>query len=349
MAVTELKPTERLPNSNVKRLLLGRGAVNQLGTTFGRFVVTTMEVPWGLTRDRLGATPEAVLLVTDMEIEHVRAVELAAPPCDTIVTIGGGQAADMGKYLAWKRQVPLVNIPTIVSTNAYVTQAVGVRNQGSVEYLGEVAPELVVVDYDLVRTAPQELNIAGCGDILSIYTATFDWRLAHDAGMEPLGYSEQAVSKASALLERLSDEADEIRTLTDRGIRTIVESYLEINDICIPLGHYRAEEGPEHFFAYNVEYLTRRTYVHGWLVGLGLQLMSQLQDNDPEHIEALMQRLGLPHSPRVNGITRADMHDALETLRDRTERDHRWYGIINQQEITQPFIEKATHVLEFAD
>jgi len=347
--ITELHPIEHLPHSNVKRLLLGRGAIDALGPTFGRFVVTTMEVPWNLARDRLGAEPIAVIDVTDMELERVEAAEREAPDVDTVVTIGGGQAADMGKYLAWKRQLPLVNIPTIVSTNAYVTQAVGIRNQGTVEYLGSVAPELVVVDYDLVRTAPREFNIAGCGDILSIYTASFDWRLASEAGKEPLGYSEEAASRAQALLTRLADQAEEIRTLTDQGIRTIVECYLEINDICIPLGHYRPEEGPEHFFAYNVEYLTRRTYVHGWLVGLGIHLMSQLQGNDPVRIKALMQQLDLPHSPRVNNLTRDDVANALQTLRERTERDHRWYGIINHRDITPVFIEEVTRALECAE
>jgi glycerol-1-phosphate dehydrogenase [NAD(P)+] len=223
-----------------------------------------------------------------------------------------------------------------------------VRNAGKVEYIGEVTPELVVIDYDLIRTAPPELNIAGCGDILSIHTASFDWHLAYEAGQEPSGYVPEAVERARALVQRLNDAADGIRALTDEGIRTIVESYLEINDICIPLGHYRAEEGPEHFFAYNVEYLTRRTFVHGWLVGLGIQLMSHLQENDPASIVTIMDRLGLPHSPRANGLTRADVVKALETLRERTLADDRWYGIIHQRDITADFIEQVTSSLDFA-
>lgn len=136
--------------------------------------------------------------------------------------------------------------------------------------------------------------------------------------------------------------------MTDEGIRTIVECYLEINDICIPLGHYRVEEGPEHFFAYNVEYLTRRTFVHGFIVGLGIQLMSYLQDNHPVEILSLIDRLGLPHSPRANGLSRTEVSLSLETLRQRTLTDKRWYGIINQRTITPDFIEQVTSQLEYA-
>jgi glycerol-1-phosphate dehydrogenase [NAD(P)+] len=339
---------ERLPYANVRRLEFGRGIVDNLGAQFGRYVVATMSIPWDLVKARIGSQPLRVIEVQDMDLERAIATEKAVPLCDSVVSIGGGQAMDMGKYITWKRGCPLVNIPTIVSTNAYVTQAVGVRNAGKVEYIGEVRPELVVVDYDLIRTAPAELNIAGCGDILSIHTGSFDWYLAHIAGQEPRGYVPGAVKRARALIQRLDNAAGEIRMLTDEGIRTIVECYLEINDICIPLGHYRAEEGPEHFFAYNVEYLTGRTFVHGWLVGLGIQLMSQLQENDPADIVAIMDRLGLPHSPRANNLTRAEVVRALETLRERTLADERWYGIINQRDITPDFIERVTDALVFA-
>jgi glycerol dehydrogenase-like iron-containing ADH family enzyme len=339
---------DHLPAANVKRLEMGRGAVKGLGADLGQYVVVTMPIPWRVTAPHIGKMPVQVLEVQDVDLEHARALETQAPHCDTVVAVGGGQAMDMGKYLAWKRGCPLVTIPTIVSTNAYVTQAVGVRNEGKVEYIGEVTPELVVVDYDLIRTAPAELNLAGCGDILSIHTASFDWHMAHQAGQEPRGYVPQAVARARALVERLAERAEDIRALTDEGIRTIVECYLEINDICIPLGHYRAEEGPEHFFAYNVEYLTGRTYVHGWLVGLGIQLVSQFQENDPAGIETLMQRLGLPHSPRVNGLSRAEVADALRTVRTRTLEDERWYTIFYQRPVDEEFIQRVTSGLDYA-
>lgn len=81
-------------------------------------------------------------------------------------------------------------------------------------------------------------------------------------------------------------------------IQTVVESYLGINEICLPVGHFRAEKGSEHFFAYNVERVTGRTFVHGKLVALGVDIISRLQENEHERITGLMDRLGLPHSPK---------------------------------------------------
>src|SRR6202163_2723867 len=118
---------ERLPHANVKRLEFGRGIANDVGAQFGRYVVATMSIPCNVVSQRIGKPPTHVIDVPDMDLESAIALEASTPPCDTVVAVGGGQSMDMGKYIAWKRGIPLVNIPTIVSTNAYVTQAVGVR------------------------------------------------------------------------------------------------------------------------------------------------------------------------------------------------------------------------------
>jgi glycerol dehydrogenase-like iron-containing ADH family enzyme len=206
---------DRLTHANVKRIEFGRGIVSESAVQFERSLIVTMPIPWSIVSQRVHVQPLHIIEVEDMDLEHAIATEASAPSCDVVVAVGGGQSMDMGKYIAWKRNIPLVNIPTIVSTNAYVTQAIGVRNQGKIEYIGEVTPELAIIDYDLIRTAPRELNIAGCGDILSIHTASFDWQLAYAAGQEPRGYIPEAVERAKALVQR-AVTPDFIAYMTDQ-------------------------------------------------------------------------------------------------------------------------------------
>ena len=54
--------------TNVRSARFGAGAIDGIGKELGRFVVTTMEVPWRMAQRRLGAPPVAVIHVENMEI-----------------------------------------------------------------------------------------------------------------------------------------------------------------------------------------------------------------------------------------------------------------------------------------
>jgi glycerol dehydrogenase-like iron-containing ADH family enzyme len=301
-----------------------------------------MDVPWALTRDLLGKPPERVHLVESVEFEAVDTLARTVPPVEAVLGIGGGQAVDVAKYVAWKRGMKLVLIPTITSTNAFATVTAGLRRAGKVEYLGEARVDRLVIDYNLIRTAPKGLNISGVGDVLSCHTACFDWKLASEHGQEPFGYDEAVARRSLALVDRIDHNAGLIREVTNDGIRALVECELEIVEICIGPGgpgHFRSEEGSEHFFFYNVEHRTGRSFIHGWIVGLGIFLMSRLQGNRPEFITDLMNRLNLPYQPRDLQLTRQDITEALGTLRARTRADQRWWSIIDARDIGPEFME----------
>ena len=128
-----------------------------------------MDLPWEIIRDRIDGTPEAVHFVDSMEMDVVEAEMRELPECDTVLAIGGGRAIDFGKYMSWKRGCRLVSIPSVLSVDAFVTPKAGLRRNHRVEYVGESSPDPLVIDYDLLRSAPNDLNIAGAGDLLSIH------------------------------------------------------------------------------------------------------------------------------------------------------------------------------------
>jgi glycerol dehydrogenase-like iron-containing ADH family enzyme len=329
---------------NIAKIEYGEGSAANVGRLFDSYLVISMDVPWALTRDLLGKPPAQVHLVESVEFETVDTLVNTVPPVEAVIGIGGGQAVDVAKYVAWKRGMKLVLIPTITSTNAFATVTAGLRRAGKVEYLGEAKVDQLVIDYNLIRTAPKGLNISGVGDVLSCHTACFDWKLASEQGQEPLRYDEDIARRSLALVDRIERNAGPIRDVTNDGIRVLVECELEIVEICIGPGgpgHFRSEEGSEHFFFYNVEHRTGRPFIHGWIVGLGIFLMSRLQANRPEFITDLMNRLNLPYHPRDLKLTRQDVTEALRTLRARTRADQRWWSVIDARDIGPEFVEAA--------
>jgi len=95
---------------------------------------------------------------------------VAAHQADLIVGTGGGKALDTAKLLAHQCNLPVVTIPTSAATCAAWTALSNIyTDQGGFLYDVSLSrcPDLVLLDYDLIQTAPQRTLVAGIGDALA--------------------------------------------------------------------------------------------------------------------------------------------------------------------------------------
>lgn len=97
----------------------------------------------------------------DLALEH---------RADLIIGIGGGKALDTAKLLAYQCNLPAVTIPTSGATCAGWTALSNIYSEaGAFQYDVTLArcPDLLILDYGLVRTAPKRTLIAGIGDAIA--------------------------------------------------------------------------------------------------------------------------------------------------------------------------------------
>lgn len=89
---------------------------------------------------------------------------------DLIIGVGGGKALDMAKLLAHHCQLPVVTIPTSAATCAAWTALSNVYSDVGA-FLYDVSltrcPDVLILDYDLIQTAPQRTLVAGIGDAIA--------------------------------------------------------------------------------------------------------------------------------------------------------------------------------------
>jgi len=300
--------------TGIGELRIGRGTLGPALSSREPCLLIVAEALRDEIVSSLAAPPTGVLVASSLEQGDLDELFDRAPAVDCVAGVGGGVAIDVAKYGAGRLGVPLIAVPTILSTTAYINPLAVLRDGGLSVMVPAPGPAAVIVDLDVLQRAPRELNVAGLGDILSCHTALHDWRLAADDGAGDHPWDARAARQARLLVDSISAHANDFHVMNERGLKLLVDMHIEVVDICEGLGHARPESGSEHLLVEAIEEVTGRAFLHGPIVGLGIDVMSELQENDHEGIVALMDEIGLGHSPREVGVTRAELEQALKRL-----------------------------------
>ncbi len=334
---------------NIRLIDYGGGALKGLKDLVDEHtLVVTQADPWAAVSAKVpDLHPEHIVMLNSVYQDELDKLANSAVNIRRVIGVGGGMALDAAKYVSWKTGARLSQVPTIISTNAFATEAIGIRvANGNVKYVGQAFADNVIVDFDLLRDSPRELTLAGIGDVLSCHTATRDWEIAVEDGIKDHPLDAMSIRRARHLVERLADYAGHISQFTDAGLKILLDCNLETVEICQPIGHYRAEEGSEHFLFYTIEHLTRRPYVHGQIVGLGIYIMSKLQNNHSEDIAQLMRDVGVGFSPKDLQLKRETLNDALKLVQKYVRAESLWYSVIDRG-IPESFIDEVLQELTF--
>jgi glycerol dehydrogenase-like iron-containing ADH family enzyme len=295
----------------------------------GRYIVYAQDVPWQLYGNRFKQEPFKTVMVEEVGLETLNGLLNNFPECDTVVAVGGGLAIDSAKFVAWKTGKRFISIPTVISADVAVCRAVGIRKDWKVRYIGDKMPDRLIIDYDVIQSAPPHLNRGGVCDILSCYTALQDWEISHvDTGET---FDRPTVEETQQLLRQLFSHQKELYDVTEDGIRFLVEGYLEEVRLCEEYGNPRPEEGSEHFFAYNLEYRLCRPFLHGTIVSLGVVLMTMLQERDPRELVEFLDDAGVLWKPEHAGLRDEDLVGAIETLYEYCLNEQFYYTVVNRQ------------------
>ena len=296
-----------------------------------------------LTGERSWAAVSPLLslpLVVQAEPYHVESSYLDSlandlpPQVKVVYGVGGGMVGDAAKYVGWKKGLPVVLIPTSLSQDGFFTALVANRNDGTVNYITTGPVEKIIIDWEVIRAAPQNVRGAAITELLTIVTGILDWRYAADRNKTTP--DTRFVPWAAGLMAGIAQQAFKIAAGVGRGNVESLRNLLDL--VCMEvqltnqMGHNRPQEGSEQYFAYAIEPRMgkSRPMAYADLVGPGILLASALHGQDVSPIRSTLESAGI----RLDQLRSADITDTLKILPEYVRKHDLPYSILNDLDAT---------------
>lgn len=196
---------------------------------------------------------------------------------DLIIGVGGGKALDTAKLVAHQCQLPVVTLPTSAATCAAWTALSNVYSEQGA-FLYDISldhcPELLILDYELIKSAPIRTLVAGIGDALA------KW---YEASVSS-GHSEQtmivaAVQQARVLRDILFQKSP--AALKEPGSnlwREVVDATVLLAGVIGGLGGAQCRTVAAHAVHNGLTHLPVHSSIHGEKVAYGILVQLRLEE-----------------------------------------------------------------------
>ncbi|HXY42915.1 MAG TPA: iron-containing alcohol dehydrogenase [Acidimicrobiales bacterium] len=261
---------------------------------------------------------ERVTAVEDASGVHaddhtVSSAAAASASASVIVTVGSGTMADIGKAVAARLREPAhVVVQTALSVNGYADDQSVLLVDGVKRTTPTRWPDALLADTQVLAEAPLEMNLAGVGDLLAMFTAPADWGLAHLLGMDDL-YSDDVVAMVREHGPALLDAAPLLRNYDVEAIE-LTAKVLTLSGLSMGLaGTTAPASGAEHTVSHLIEMaITRQrrpTALHGAQVGVATVLASLVWQHVENHVRAGARDMRCPSDAKMRpAVLRAFGH-----------------------------------------
>ncbi|MDV3427487.1 MAG: sn-glycerol-1-phosphate dehydrogenase [Bacillota bacterium] len=174
--------------------------------------------------------------------------ERIADQADILIAVGSGTIHDLTRYIAFKRGIPFISIPTAASVDGFVSSVAAMTWNGLKKTFTAKAPIYVLADTDIFSKAPYRLTASGISDLMGKYTALADWKISHIITGEyfcPIIYKleMEAVKEVESILDKIKSGNEECM---EKLMYALLLSGLAMQMI----GNSRPASGAEHHISH---------------------------------------------------------------------------------------------------
>jgi glycerol-1-phosphate dehydrogenase [NAD(P)+] len=266
-------------------------------------------------------------IVTNNQIETLFNSSFSIPSnVDAIVAIGGGKVIDYSKYVAFIMQIPIISVPTTISNDGFASPVSSLIVNGRRKSLKAKIPFGVIIDTDIISNSPKRYSYSGIGDMISKFTAIYDWKLSYHKTGEPV--NDFAVLISSNSVQNMVNYHN--KDISDPEFIKLVCGCLVMSGVSMEVSKSsRPASGSEHLISHAYDKISKNPSLHGIQVGIATYLVAWLQENpNLDIVKNVLDVTGFFNHVRENPLNKAEL---IESIRYATNIKENYYTILSEK------------------
>ncbi|MEI6205744.1 MAG: glycerol dehydrogenase [Desulfuromonadales bacterium] len=299
------------------RYVQGAGAIKEIGLHTSRIGTSALVIGGKTALSLCGQDIQASLSEQDIpchqecfrgvsshqEISRLSGIA-ASNGADIIIALGGGASIDAGKAVSHEMKVPVIVVPTVVSTDAPCSALSVIYTDNGVfeRYLFlRKNPDCVLVDTSLVAQSPAKFLVAGMGDALATFWESDTCFRSGKPNPLTGGASPTLATRALARLcyETLLESGLQAKLAVERNVVTpAVESIVEANTLLSGLSSENGGHAGAHSIHNGLTTLKSAQHnLHGEKVAFGVLAQLVMEGRSTSAIKEVQDfcfNVGLP-------------------------------------------------------
>jgi len=193
-----------------------------------------------------------------------------------VISIGGGKVIDAGKYAAFLKNLPFISVPTSSSTDGFASASASIIVDGRRTSVPAKLAYGIIVDTEVIRTAPERFIYSGIGDMVSKITAIYDWIYEEKCGYGQVNdFAVMIAKKAVNSFVRTPYESIKDELFLKELLDSLSMSGIA-NEIA---GSSAPTSGSEHLISHALDKILEVPQLHGVQVGIATYIMSKVHDH----------------------------------------------------------------------
>jgi glycerol-1-phosphate dehydrogenase [NAD(P)+] len=293
-------------------LKVGNGTLNKIGEYLKSEELTSVVIFMGNGLiDMFGDAIMKSLSDADITVlEYIITLAFDIPnKAKAVVSVGGGKVIDAGKYAAFLRNLPFISVPTSSSSDGFSSASASLLVHGKRTSVPAKLAHGIIVDTQVIRTAPEKFIYSGIGDMVSKITALYDWIFEekHGAGVVN-DFAVMVAKKAVNSFVRTPYESIKDELFLKELVDSLAMSGIA-NEIA---GSSAPTSGSEHLISHALDKILEHPQLHGIQVGIATYIMSVVQNHRYVRVCTVLKRTGFFDYAATLGMRKQDFLDAID-------------------------------------